>query len=305
MPTLRQVVVGSRPVNLGRPPTATSPATATSLPGETSAAGAVSPTERVPRSKSVRGGFALEAIGIYLVLYPLFSWARGLVAPSTSSAFRNAEQIIDLERTLGIYWERTIQQWSLPYGSFVGFWNIWYGSVHFVGPVAAMALLYHFQPARYLRWRNTFLWMLLPVLVGFWFYPLMPPRLLPATFGFVDTRLLFFTIGKPGAGEEMRYALSAMPSMHIAFASWASAAVWPLARRRSGGLLLLVAAYPFVMVFATVVTGNHYFLDAVGGVVALGIGYALARWRDWWPGARQRQRVSPPDAVRSASEVSL
>ena len=57
--------------------------------------------------------------------------------------------------------------------------------------------LYHFDPGRYVRWRNTFLLMLVVALVGFWFYPLMPPRLLPSAFGFVDTRLTYFTIGKP------------------------------------------------------------------------------------------------------------
>lgn len=269
----------------------------------TATGSSASQRQRIPRSKGIRGGFALEALGIYLVLYPLFSWARGLVTPTAGSAFRNAEQIIGIERTLGIYFERTIQVWSLPQGWFVGFWNIWYGSVHFVGPIAAMAALYRFDPARYLRWRNTFLWMLLPVLVGFWFYPLMPPRLLPAAYGFVDTRLRFFTIGKSGSGEEMRYALSAMPSMHIAFASWASAAVWPLVRGSAGRLL--VAAYPLVMLFAIVVTGNHYFLDAVGGVIALSIGYALARWRDWWPGALVRERMSLPDAATRSARVRL
>ena len=59
---------------------------------------------------------------------------------------------------------------------------------------------------------------------------------------------------------------------------WASLAVRPLLRRRWSRAA--VAAYPVLMVFAIVVSANHYFLDAVGGVVALSIGYALASWRD-------------------------
>ena len=33
--------------------------------------------------------------------------------------------------------------------------------------------------------------------------------------------------------------------------------------------------YPLATLFCIVVTANHYFLDAVGGLVCLGIGYVL------------------------------
>ena len=158
--------------------------------------------------------------------------------------------------------------------------------------------LYHFDPGRYVRWRNTFLLILVVALVGFWFYPLMPPRLLPSSFGFVDTRLTYFTIGKPVPhSQETGDLYSAMPSLHIAWATWAVFALWPLVRPSWARALL--ASYPVLMIFATVVTGNHYFLDAVGGWVVLAVAYTLACWRDWWPwrrGARAPERsaiISP------------
>lgn len=235
-----------------------------------------------------------------MVLYPIFSWARDLVARPAADPFRNAAQVIGWEQRLGIYRELAIQHRFLPYRWFIGFWNVWYGSVHFVAPIAAFVALYRFDPTRYVRWRNTYLWMLLPVLVGFWFYPLSPPRLMPASFGFVDSRLLYFSIGKPARNsEEVRYALSAMPSMHVAFATWVGFAVWPLVRPRWGKVL--VASYPFLMIFATVVTGNHYFLDAVGGWAALAIGYVLGSWRDWWP--RRRGAARRGDAVPDGANV--
>jgi len=49
------------------------------------------------------------------------------------------------------------------------------------------------------------------------------------------------------------------------------------------------------MIFATVVTANHYFLDAVGGWVVLAVAYALARRRNWWPWRREE-----PTPERSA-----
>jgi PAP2 superfamily len=229
----------------------------------------------------MRGGFLLD-VAVVWGFYQLYRWARNAVAGSPDDAFRNANQIIGWQERLGIYHERAIQEWFLPYRWFIGFWNIWYGAAHFIGPVVTLVVLYHFDPARYVRWRNTLLLMLVVVLIGFWFYPLMPPRLLPPSFGFVDTRLTYFTIGKSVPhSQEVGNLFAAMPSLHIAWSTWTAFALWPLVRPRWGRVLL--ASYPVLMTFATVVTANHYVFDAVGGWAAVAIGYALASWRDWWP----------------------
>jgi membrane-associated phospholipid phosphatase len=121
--------------------------------------------------------------------------------------------------------------------------------------------------------------------------------LLPSSFGFVDTRLTYFTIGKPVPhAQETGDLYSAMPSLHIAWATWAVFALWPLVRPYWARTLL--ASYPVLMIFATVVTGNHYFLDAVGGWVVLAAAYTLARWRDWWPW-RRVARTPEPSAMIS------
>jgi membrane-associated phospholipid phosphatase len=250
-----------------------------------------------PRSKRIRRGWALEAAGMVLALYPVYGWVRGLVGVSRDDAFRNAKQIIDWQERLGIYHERTIQEWFLSSRWFIGFWNVFYGSIHFAAPVVTLVALYHFDPGRYLRWRNTFLLMLVVALVGFWFYPLMPPRWLPASFGFVDTRLTYFTIGKPVPhSQETGHIFAAMPSLHIAWATWAVFALWPLVRRYWARALLV--SYPVLMLFATVVTANHFFLDAVGGWVVLAVAYALARWRDWWPWRPEERVPESPAMIR-------
>jgi hypothetical protein len=73
-------------------------------------------------------------------------------------------------------------------------------------------------------------------------------------------------------------------------------ALWPLVRPRWGHVLL--ASYPVLMTFATMVTANHYVFDAVGGWAAVAIGYALARWRDWWPLRRAEPVGSPAHTER-------
>jgi hypothetical protein len=39
----------------------------------------------------------------------------------------------------------------------------------------------------------------------------------------------------------------------------------------------LLVAYPLTITLAIVVTGNHWILDAVAGVVATGVAYAIVR----------------------------
>ncbi len=55
---------------------------------------------------------------------------------------------------------------------------------------------------------------------------------------------------------------------------------------RSTAARVLVAGYPPATLFAVVVTGNHFWIDAVGGLVVLAAGHVLsgllvAGWRRW------------------------
>ena len=58
---------------------------------------------------------------------------------------------------------------------------------------------------------------------------------------------------------------AAMPSLHFAWSMWCGIALYRFARRgRVPGVI-----YPVLTLFAIVVTANHYFLDAAGGVIVL------------------------------------
>jgi membrane-associated phospholipid phosphatase len=240
-----------------------------------------------PWSKRVRGGWVLEIIAVR-ALVSLYDWARDRLIGSEADAFRHAKQVIRAERLLGIYHEETIQEWFLDFPAFVSFWNLFYGSVHFVVPVVVLVWLYRAAPVRYLRWRNVMLCMLGLGLVGFWLYPLMPPRLLPESYGFVDTRLEFLGLGRPTSDAAVENLYAAMPSLHIAWATWVMLSLWPLTRRR--WLRALLVAYPVAQLFCTVVTANHYFLDAVGGWAVLALAWLLASSPSEWRKRRQATR---------------
>ena len=68
---------------------------------------------------------------------------------------------------------------------------------------------------------------------------------------------------------------AAMPSVHCCWALWCAVALVP--RVKHLWAKWLAALYPVMTVSVIVITGNHYFLDAVGGFTIFGISYVSAR----------------------------
>jgi len=249
-----------------------------------------------------------------VVIYLVYDWLRDHVTGVTADAYRHAIQIVDAEKFLGLYHEYSIQQAFLGVDWFMSFWNIWYGTIHFVMPVVVLVWLYRKLPVRYVRWRNTLVLMLGVSILGFWLYPLMPPRLMPARFGFVDAAADFFNFGpqvrvhlgrngQPSAEAVRTYGnlFAAMPSLHVGWSTWSVLAVWPLLRRTWAKVLWVL--YPVSIFFCIVVTANHWILDAVGGWVVLALGYAGALVIERIL-ARRRARVNettphPPAGART------
>ncbi|MDP9403009.1 MAG: polyprenyl synthetase family protein [Actinomycetota bacterium] len=214
-----------------------------------------------------------------LAFYGVYTFIRneGVATDSRLEAFRNARQVIRIERLLGTFHEETVQDWFLPWPGFISFWNIFYGTAHFVVTVVALVYLFRRMSHRYPLWRNTLACTTGLALVGFAFYPLMPPRLLPAGYGFVDTLRVVGGLWsfESGAVAKVSNQYAAMPSLHFAWSSWCAFVLVPACRRRPTRALM--AAYPFLTLFAIVVTANHYWLDAAGGAAVLATGFLLGR----------------------------
>lgn len=250
--------------------------------------------------------------------YLIYSWSRNLFGSTRiaadgipEQAFNNAERLIRFERLIGLYHEESVQDWFLSHSWFIRFWNTYYGTAHFVVTLAVFWILFIKRPEVFPQWRNTLAITTALAIVGFSLFPVMPPRLLDAscpanggyggrcitsplrdegsdglpgtaddgTFGFVDT------LPKYGGGlwtfdsdtmKTISNQYAAMPSMHIGWSSWCAFAVWPLLRKRWTKIAVLL--YPAATLFCIVVTANHYWIDGVGGQLALAIG-ALLGWR--------------------------
>jgi amino acid transporter len=194
---------------------------------------------------------------VFYVVYSAIRNTQGSASVSETLAFRNARRIIRWEELLGMYHEEAIQDAVIGWGrALMSFWNLFYGTFHFVVTIGVLVLLFRRAPERYRRWRNVLAATTALALIGFAFYPLMPPRLLPASYGYVDSLETFGSLW-----------------------SFDSAAMQKLSNQ--------YAAMPSLTLFAIVVTGNHFWLDAAGGALAVGGGVLYASLVD-----RARPRLS-------------
>jgi len=97
-----------------------------------------------------------------------------------------------------------------------------------------------------------------------------------------------------------------MPSMHIGWSTWCAVAMWPLLRRRwHRGLMFL---YPIATLFCIIVTGNHYWIDGVGGLLAFAVGtlagWTLHRWNQTRLDLRHAMHLHPALGELASQPVS-
>ena len=249
----------------------------------------------------------LLIVAIFYAIYTMIrnqfgsALVNGVDVPLHS--FTNAVRVIRIERALGLYHEESIQDFFLPYTWLIETMNTYYGTAHFFVTLGVFILLFKRRPDVFGQWRNTLAAMTGLAIIGFVLFPLMPPRLLDApcpsatggfggaciehelrnyngatNFGFVDTIAEFggpwaFNEG-PAASLSNQYA--AMPSLHIGWSTWCVFALWPLAKKRWKRIVLFL--YPATTLFCIVVTGNHFWLDGLGGIVVFTVGYYIGTY---------------------------
>lgn len=239
---------------------------------------------RLPAAKVLRDGHVIywwvEILAI-LLFYVVYSAIRNADSVHTAQAFAHAKELMGWQRSLGINHEQTLNEWALHFTPLVVAANYFYGSFHFVVTIGVAVYLFRVWPDDYPRWRNTLGIATAIALIGFRFWPLMPPRLLDSMpnvhYGFVDTLAKYPTLWtfNSGAMKKISNQYAAMPSVHCVWALWSACVLVP--RVKHLWSKILAGFYPVMTVTVIVITANHYFLDAVGGFMILGIGYVAAR----------------------------
>lgn len=209
------------------------------------------------------------------VSYWTYSLIRNAVPEQRAQALRNADWIWRLEHQLGIAVEETVNHAVNSVTWLVVGMNYYYATLHFVVTLGVLVWLYRSHPGRYAATRLVLFATTGVALVGYYLYPLAPPRLMNGGH-FIDTVMVHETWGSMASGDlkNMSNQYAAMPSMHIGWSVWCGLTIFALASVPWVRVLGLV--YPVLTLVVIVATANHFWLDAVGGVLCLGFGYAVA-----------------------------
>lgn len=261
----------------------------------------------------------LIAIGFY-VGYSIVRNLFGAGKESRSIAFRHARGVIRVEESLGLWFEPRLQRWylGLPAHGLIRWWNIFYGTAHFIVTIGMLIAAFHFAPQIYRFVRTALAATTALALFGFAAYTLMPPRLLDDTsawgachglepnchgYGLVDTIDRWGGLWKFGEGgmASVSNQYAAMPSMHFGWSMWCAITFVLIIGR--GRLRFLAFLYPAGTLFCILVTANHFWLDALFGLLALGGGFGVSvLWNRYL--ARRRDDQPPTDRNDSTAPLA-
>jgi len=213
-------------------------------------------------------GDAGKQIGILVGVDAGYELVRGIADGQRSEAIAHGQQVIEFEQATHSLFEPSLQAFFLPAHWLVVVANQLYLNAQFSIALGFLVWLYLFRNESYYFVRNMFVVSMGLALIGYTLYPTAPPRMFPE-HGFIDTIVDYSNVNHDSTlAKVFINPYAAVPSMHCAFAAmigvtgvrvcrnWWSKAWW--------------AAWPLLIAWVVVVTGNHYWVDvALGWMVAL------------------------------------
>lgn len=213
---------------------------------------------------------------------------RLIVEGSESRATRNARRLIDLEQSLGIDVEHSVQQFALDHRWFEVLGNQSYVWLHWPLLLAVLAVLFRTDSRHYRQVRNALFVSGALGLVLFATLPMSPPRFMPGFVGTVSDEARRHYLNYPLSWSN-RFA--AFPSFHV---GWTLIACLAFAASLHARRAQVVALAPGVLVGVAVVsTGNHYILDSLAGAAI-----ALSAYVYFGHHEEERARAATTDVRR-------
>ncbi|GAA2656718.1 phosphatase PAP2 family protein [Paractinoplanes durhamensis] len=211
---------------------------------------------------------AVREILLVAALFLAYKLGRILVEGHVGESFTNAQTVWDLERLVHLPSEAALQATILGHTGLVRLANSYYAYVHFPATAATLIWLYLRRPEIYLWFRRTLASLTALALVTHALFPLAPPRMLAAAH-LIDTGKIYgpSVYGSPST-DTLSNQYAAMPSLHVGWALAVAIALIAASRSRWRWLWL---AHPITTLLVVVVTGNHYWLDAIAAVGLLAV----------------------------------
>jgi PAP2 superfamily len=215
-----------------------------------------------------------------LALYAIYELGRGFGDATLEVARANTARIVELEQSLGVFFEGAVQDWASGIPSLPTFLGLAYVSLHLGATGAAMVWVHRRHRDRFALVRNALVLSTALSLVAYTLFPAAPPRL--SGLGFVDTVTAHTHVNLSSDLLGSLYnPFAAVPSMHFGYALLVGFVVATTASNR--WVRLVGALYPPFMLFDIVATGNHFVFDAAAGGLVTAV--------SWWAATRL-ERVS-------------
>jgi len=178
--------------------------------------------------------------------------------------------LIELERRLGLFFEPAVHAWFDARPPLMGALRLTYVTAHLPVALGVLAWARRVDPQAFPQARDTFAATQALAAIGYLIAPTAPPRMV-AGLGYDDRP----RPGDHGLGRSIQSPYAAMPSAHTAFSVVAAGTIWALTPSRAVRAAVLL--YPPAVIVEVMATGDHIWLDAVGGLVVAGLGFATAR----------------------------
>lgn len=218
--------------------------------------------------------------GVLSGLYVAWRLVGQLSVIRPAGAFERARKVWELERWMHLPNEAAWQAMILDHEWLVRLVNVYYGGAHVPGMGLFLGWTFFARPKQLPFWRNSLaISTILCVLVQL--FPVAPPRFIgdfevvdtpqqlgQSVYPFIDLARLERALeaGDTDLLQRLSGQLQAMPSIHVVWAALIAVALWSMTGwfGRSVGVFHAVAT-----MWVVAVTGNHYWLDGIVGVVIL------------------------------------
>jgi hypothetical protein len=221
-----------------------------------------------PRVVRHVGAFLREA-AVIGALYGLWVLAGKLSVMGVGDAFSRAHWIARFEHDIRLPSEASVQSLVLGHPLIVQGMNLYYATMHFTMMFVFLIWLFWRHRDRYRPVRQVLAWTTLGCLL-IQLMPVAPPRM---QMGIVDTGMLYDqSVYQNGWRFDQ---LSAMPSVHVAWAVFVGWYTWRVSTSR---WRYLGPAHTAMTAFVVVATGNHWWLDGIVATLVL----VLAAWGVYW-----------------------
>jgi hypothetical protein len=237
---------------------------------------------------------------IFSILYATWQFVGHLSTGDTSKAAIHGLAIVRFEHAVHLPSEEWAQHLALHSHLIIMAANWYYVVGH--APVLGIFLVWLYVRHRpdFARWRTV---LAVSSIVGelIQLFPVAPPRLTLSDI--VDTMHLYGPQVYSDDGAGFAPQLAAMPSLHCVWAITTGAAVFCVAKSR---WRWIGPAHAAATVLVVVVTGNHYWSDALAAIPLVLLGLAVADTSAYlWRRRRRDETAETPVAGQPSNGADL